>query len=163
MRVNIQTFIALLATIEMSLLGTMLDLDLTKDDLVPCFEQFFSYGHDGKESQAGHGRDIGWTLRAKQPPEHISEGWIGTSWIVEVTARCTRDGRSFQATHLFLTSLRTTPEALLELVHDRWSIEGWPRSWRGKKSRPTGRSCHLGNQAPPPRRHLHQRRGHHDH
>ena len=75
--------------------------------------------------EVGHGRDIAWTLRAKQAPEHISEAWIATSWIVQVTARGTRDGRPFQATHLFLTSLRTTPEALLQLVRDRWSIEGW--------------------------------------
>jgi len=59
-----------------------------------------------------HGRDITWTLRAKEAPEHIRESWIGTSWIVEMTATGTRDGRLFQATHLFLTSLRTTPEAL---------------------------------------------------
>jgi hypothetical protein len=26
---------------------------------------------------------------------------------------------------LFLTSLRTTPQALLQLVRDRWRIEGW--------------------------------------
>ena len=39
--------------------------------------------------------------------------------------RCIRDGKPFRATHLFLTSLRTTPEALLQLVHNRWSIEGW--------------------------------------
>jgi hypothetical protein len=32
---------------------------------------------------------------------------------------------SSQATHLFLTSLRTTSEALLQLVRDSWSIEGW--------------------------------------
>ena len=75
--------------------------------------------------EVGHGRDIAWTLRAKQAPEHISEAWIGTSWIVEVTASGTRDGKPFQATHLFLTSLRTTPEALLQLVRDRWSIESW--------------------------------------
>jgi hypothetical protein len=37
----------------------------------------------------------------------------------------TRDGKPFQATHLFITSLRTTPETLLQLVRDRWSIEGW--------------------------------------
>ena len=72
-----------------------------------------------------HGRDITWTLRAKAAPEHISEAWIGTSWIVEVTASGTRDGRPFHATHLFLTSLRTTLEALLRLVRERWSIEGW--------------------------------------
>jgi hypothetical protein len=44
---------------------------------------------------------------------------------VEVIATGTRDGKPFHATHLFLTSLRTTPEALLRLVRDRWSIEGW--------------------------------------
>ena len=75
--------------------------------------------------EVGHGRHITWRLRAKAAPEHISEAWIGTSWIVEVTASGTRDGKPFQATHLFLTSLRTTPEALLQLVRDRWSIEGW--------------------------------------
>jgi predicted transposase YbfD/YdcC len=75
--------------------------------------------------EVGHSRDSSWTLRAKQAPEHISEAWIGTSWTVEVTVSGTRDGRAFQATHLFLTSLRTTPEALLQLVRDRWSIEGW--------------------------------------
>jgi len=36
-----------------------------------------------------------------------------------------RDGKPYKATHLFLTSLRTTPEALLQLARDRWSIEGW--------------------------------------
>jgi hypothetical protein len=66
----------------------------------------------------GHGRNISWTLRAKQAPEHISETWIGTSWIVEVTVSGTGDGKPFQTTHLFLTSLRTTPEALLQLVRD---------------------------------------------
>jgi len=75
--------------------------------------------------EVGHGRDIAWTLHAKQAPEHISEAWIGTSWIVEVTVSGTRDSRPFQATHLFLTSLCTTPKALLQLVRDRWSIEGW--------------------------------------
>jgi predicted transposase YbfD/YdcC len=42
-----------------------------------------------------------------------------------VAATGSRDGKPFQARHLFLTSLRTTPEALLQLVRDRWSIEGW--------------------------------------
>ena len=32
---------------------------------------------------------------------------------------------SFQATHLFLTSQHTTPEALLQLVGALWSIECW--------------------------------------
>ena len=54
-------------------------------------------------------------LRAKQAPGHIREEWIGTSWIVEVAAIGRRDGKVFQATHVFLTSLRTTPEALLHV------------------------------------------------
>jgi len=86
------------------------------------------------DHEISHGRNITWMLRAKQAPEHIRENWIGTSWIVEVMATGTRAGQPFQATHLFLfslrtsrcdTSLRTTPEALLQLVRDRWSIEGW--------------------------------------
>jgi len=77
------------------------------------------------DHEISHGRDITWTLRAKEAAEHIREAWSGTSWIVEVTANGSRDGKPFRATHLFLTSLRTTPEALLQLVRDRWSIEGW--------------------------------------
>jgi len=77
------------------------------------------------DHEIGHGRNITWILRAKQAPEHIREVWIDTSWIVVVTATGSREGRPFQATHLFLTSLRTTPKALLQLVRDRWSIEGW--------------------------------------
>ena len=77
------------------------------------------------DHEVGHGRDITWTLRAKEAPQHIRESWVGTSWILEMTATGTRDGKPFQAQHLFLTSLRTTPEALLQLVRDRWSIECW--------------------------------------
>lgn len=77
------------------------------------------------DHEISHGRDITWTLRAQQAPEHIREAWSGTSWIVEVIAVGTRDGKTFRQTHFFLTSLRTTPEALLQLVRDRWSIESW--------------------------------------
>jgi len=86
------------------------------------------------DHEINHGRDITWTLRAKQAPEHIRQTWSGTSWIVEVSTSGTRDGKPFQATHLayFMqrtsrcdTSLRTAQEALLQLVRDRWSIEGW--------------------------------------
>ena len=73
----------------------------------------------------GHARNITWTLRAKQAPVQIREAWVGTSWIVEVAASGSRDSKPFQAQHLFLASLRTTPDALLQLVRDRWSIEGW--------------------------------------
>jgi predicted transposase YbfD/YdcC len=36
-----------------------------------------------------------------------------------------RNEKPFQQRHHFLSSLRTTPEALLKLVRDRWSIESW--------------------------------------
>jgi hypothetical protein len=75
--------------------------------------------------EKSHGRDITWTLRAREAPEPISQAWIGTSWIVEVGTEGARGGKPFRATHLFLTSLRTTPEGLLRLLRDRWSIEGW--------------------------------------
>ena len=70
-----------------------------------------------------HGQSITWSLRAKQAPTHIREAWSGTSWIVELTATGTRDGKHLCAAHLFLKSLRTPPAALLQLVRDRWSIE----------------------------------------
>ena len=75
--------------------------------------------------EIGHGRDITWTLRAKEAPEHIRQAWVGTSWIVEVATTGTRDSKPFTAKHFFLTSLRTSPEALLRLTRNRWSIEGW--------------------------------------
>jgi hypothetical protein len=77
------------------------------------------------DQEKSHGRDITWKLRARQAPEPIKETWTGTSWIIEVSASGSRDDMPFQATHHFLTSLRTTPEALLQLVRDRWSIESW--------------------------------------
>ena len=67
------------------------------------------------DHESGHGRNSTWTLRGQQAPEHIREFWVGTSWIVEVAATGRRDGKAFQATHLLLTSLRTTPDALLHM------------------------------------------------
>jgi hypothetical protein len=94
--------------------------------------------------EKSHDRDITWKLRARrQAPEHISKTWISTTWIIEVIATGSRDGKPFQATHHWFinlrtyrcdtslrtyrcdTSLRTTPEALLQLVRDRWNIEAW--------------------------------------
>jgi predicted transposase YbfD/YdcC len=77
------------------------------------------------DHEKSHGRTITWTLRAKEAPEHIRSAWSGTSWIVEVITEGSREDKPFRATHLFLTSLRSTPEALLRLVRDRWSLEGW--------------------------------------
>ena len=77
------------------------------------------------DHEVSHVRNITWTLRAKQALTHIAETWIGTSWIVVVAAIGRRDGKALQATHVFYISLRTTPEALQQLVRDRCSVEGW--------------------------------------
>ena len=77
------------------------------------------------DHEVSHGRNITWMLRAKQAPEHILKNWFATSWIVEVMATGSRDGKPFQAADLLLNSLRTNPQTLLQLVRDRWSIEGW--------------------------------------
>jgi len=45
--------------------------------------------------------------------------------MVELVASGTREGKPFKARHLFITSLRTSPEALLRLIRQRWSIESW--------------------------------------
>ena len=40
------------------------------------------------------------------------------------------DGKPFHHVHLFITTLRTSPKALLRLVRQRWAIENqwhWPR------------------------------------
>ncbi len=51
------------------------------------------------DQEVGHGRDIAWDLRAKEAPDHIKANWHGTSWIAEVMATRTRDGKPFKATH----------------------------------------------------------------
>ena len=45
------------------------------------------------DCEKSHGDDITWTLRAKPAPESIRAEWIGTSWIVEVVAEGTREGK----------------------------------------------------------------------
>ncbi|WP_010316270.1 hypothetical protein [Synechococcus sp. CB0205] len=77
------------------------------------------------DHEIGHRRDIRWTLREKEASEHIKAKWQGTSWIAEVIATGIRDSKPLKATHRFLTSLRTTPEALLRLEREHWSIESW--------------------------------------
>jgi hypothetical protein len=42
------------------------------------------------DHEISHGRNITWTLRAKEAPEHIKAKWHGASWIVGVNAIGTR-------------------------------------------------------------------------
>jgi hypothetical protein len=38
-----------------------------------------------------------------EAPEHIREAWLGTSWIIELVTKETRDGEPFNAKHLGLS------------------------------------------------------------
>ena len=87
-----------------------------------------------------HGRDTIWTLRAKEAPHHIKENWQGSAWIVEVIAdTTTRKGKRELRQHLFLTTLRTAPEALLRLIRQRWSIEN---EWHWARDVQLGEDAH---------------------
>lgn len=47
-------------------------------------------------------------------PEHMKTNWPGSAWIVGlITRMTTRKGRREIVDHLFITSLRTTPDSLL--------------------------------------------------
>lgn len=87
-----------------------------------------------------HGRDTVWELRAKEAPEHIKLNWPGSAWIVEViTDTVTRSGKRSIRRHLFLTSLRTSPDALLRLIRQRWSIEN---EWHWARDAQLGEDAH---------------------
>ena len=77
-----------------------------------------------------HGRHTHWELQAKEAPEHIKANWPGSAWIVELITTTIRKGKRSIRRHLFLTSIRTSPDALLRLIRQRWSIENewhWAR------------------------------------
>ena len=86
-----------------------------------------------------HGRDTRWELRAKEAPDHIKEAWPGSAWIVElITTKTTRKGTT-SVRHLFITTVRTTPEALLRLIRQRWSIEN---EWHWARDTQLGEDAH---------------------
>jgi predicted transposase YbfD/YdcC len=64
-------------------------------------------------------------MGAEEAPEHIKADWPGSAWIVELLASGSRNRKPFQTKHLFISSLRTTPEALLRMIRERWSIGSW--------------------------------------
>jgi predicted transposase YbfD/YdcC len=92
------------------------------------------------DQEKRHGRDTVWDLRAREAPEHIKANWPGSAWIVEVTTdTLTRKGERKIRRHLFLTSLRTTPQALLRLIRQRWSIEN---EWHWARDAQLGEDAH---------------------
>ncbi|MBU6250935.1 MAG: ISAs1 family transposase [Cyanobacteria bacterium REEB417] len=79
---------------------------------------------------ASNGRQVRWTLRASNATGAIRERWAGASWIIELVSTGRRDGKPFHNIHIFITTLRTSPKALLRLVRQPWAIENqwhWPR------------------------------------
>jgi hypothetical protein len=82
------------------------------------------------DCEAGHGRQVRWTLRARNATDAIRQRWAGASWIIELVSSGLRGRKPFRQVHYFLTTLRTSPKALLRLVRQRWAIENqwhWPR------------------------------------
>jgi predicted transposase YbfD/YdcC len=87
-----------------------------------------------------HGRDTRWVLRAKEAPDHIKQAWPGSAWIVElITTTIKRNGKPTVRRHLFITTVRTTPEALLRLIRQRWSIEN---EWHWVRDTQLGEDAH---------------------
>ena len=96
--------------------------------------------HAATAHEKKHGRDMVWDLRAKEAPDHIKANWPGSAWIVEViTDTVTRSGKRSIRRHLFLTSLRTSPDALLRLIRQRWSIEN---EWHWARDAQLGEDAH---------------------
>ena len=56
-----------------------------------------------------------------------------------ITGIVTRSGKRSIRRHLFLTSLRTSPDALLRLIRQRWSIEN---EWHWARDAQLGEDAH---------------------
>ena len=82
------------------------------------------------DCEGDHGHQVRWTLRARNATDSISERWAGASWIIELVSSGLHGSKPFRQVHDFVTTLRTSPKALLRLVRQRWAIENqwhWPR------------------------------------
>ena len=82
--------------------------------------------------EASHGRQVCWTLRARNATAAIRERWAGASWIIELVSTGRRDGKPFHHLHFFITTLRTSAQALLRLVRQRWA-NCFAEAWRLRK------------------------------
>jgi predicted transposase YbfD/YdcC len=56
-----------------------------------------------------------------------------------ITTTTTRKGKRTTTRHRFLTSIRTTPETLLRLIRQRWSIEN---EWHWARDAQLGEDAH---------------------
>lgn len=89
--------------------------------------------------EKSHGRRVLWELRARNATEAIRERWIGASWIIELVSSGQRDGKPFRHVHYFITTMRTSPKALLRLVRQRWAIEN---EWHWVRDVQLGEDAH---------------------
>jgi predicted transposase YbfD/YdcC len=78
---------------------------------------------------------LGWavTPRPWQPHTPLSDEQPGG------TTQLTRKGKRSVRRHLFLTTVRTTPQALLRLIRQRWSIEN---EWHWARDAQLGEDAH---------------------
>ena len=97
-------------------------------------DELFTYTRhfpvNAKRTETGHGRTTTWTLRAREATDVIRQDWPGVSWVIELVVTGTRKGKRYRHVHYFVTSLRTSANALLRLVRQRLSIENqwhWAR------------------------------------
>jgi hypothetical protein len=82
------------------------------------------------DSEGSHGRQVRWLHRSRNDTGAIRERWTGAILIIELVSNGRRDGKPFCHLHYFITTLRTSPKALLRLVRQRWAITNhwhWPR------------------------------------
>ena len=93
--------------------------------------------------ETSHGREVQWQLRARNATAAIRERWLGASWIIELVSTGRRDGKTFCHIHQFITTLRTSPKAMLRLVRQRWAIEN---QWHWPRDTQLGEDAHLYNQ-----------------
>jgi hypothetical protein len=89
-----------------------------------------------------HGYQVRWSLRARNSTCAIRQRRAFASWIIDLVSTGRLDGKPFHHVHSFITTLSTSPKALLRLVQQRWAIENSVAlaldvlnpTWRGRPS-----------------------------
>jgi hypothetical protein len=80
------------------------------------FKDRLTYGrkaplHTSKRERS-HGRDITWPLLGMPAPEWVVENWPGSATVIAVHSKGRRNGKSIDETRYYVTSLRTSAEAV---------------------------------------------------
>ena len=75
------------------------------------------------DSDLSHGCDTTLNIRVESIPASITKARSARCWIVNLVVRGVRGVKPSYQRHLFLTSQRFTPDALLQLVRNLWCIQ----------------------------------------